>query len=79
MKTMTYSESRRRFAEVLDSVVEGHEEAVITRAGRESVVIVSLQDYESLKESAYVATEPADVSRLLASIRELETGHGSSR
>lgn len=76
---MTYSELHRRFAEVFDSVVEDHEEVVITRAGRESAVIVSLEDYESVKEGGIGATEPADVGRLVASIRELESGHGTSR
>lgn len=49
---MTYSESRAHYAETLDAVVNDREEVVITRAGHESVVIVSLDDYESLKETA---------------------------
>lgn len=44
MKTMTYSESRQRYAEVLDSVVDDREGVVITRSGRESAVILSLED-----------------------------------
>jgi PHD/YefM family antitoxin component YafN of YafNO toxin-antitoxin module len=35
MKTMSYTESRGRYAEVLDSVTEDREEVVITRAGHE--------------------------------------------
>ncbi|MET7891882.1 type II toxin-antitoxin system Phd/YefM family antitoxin [Streptomyces mirabilis] len=49
MKTMTYSESRARYAEVLNAVTDDREEVVITRAGHEPVVIVSL------KETAYLA------------------------
>ena len=41
MKTMGYTESRARYAEVLDGVVNDREEIVITRAGHEPVVIVS--------------------------------------
>ena len=55
MKTMTYSESRARYAEVLNAVTDDREEVVITRAGHDPVVIVSLEDYESLKETAYLA------------------------
>ena len=58
MRTMTYSESRARYAEVLNSVVDNREEVVITRAGHEPVVIVSLDDYESLKETAYLLRSP---------------------
>jgi len=79
MKTMSYSESRRRYAEVLDSVVEDREEVVITRSGHEPAVIVSLDDYESLKETAYLLRSPANARRLLDSIEELESGRGASR
>lgn len=58
MKTLSYTESRARYAEVLDSVVDDREEVVITRAGHEPVVIVSLQDYEALKETAYLMRSP---------------------
>lgn len=43
MKTMSYSESRARYAEVLEAVVSGGEEIIITRSGRESAVILSLE------------------------------------
>ena len=79
MKTMSYSESRARYAEVLDAVVNDREEVVITRAGHEPAVIVSLDDYESLKETAYLLRSPANARRLLASIDELETGKGAER
>jgi antitoxin YefM len=73
---MTYSESRAHYAETLDSVVDDREEVVITRSGHESVVIVSLDDYESLKEAAYLLRSPANARRLLASIERLEAGQG---
>ena len=54
MKTMSYTESRAKYAQVLDAVVSDREEVVITRAGHEPVVIVSLEDFESLRETAYL-------------------------
>ncbi|KJY34158.1 type II toxin-antitoxin system Phd/YefM family antitoxin [Kitasatospora purpeofusca] len=79
MKTMTYSESRARYAEVLNAVTDDREEIVITRAGREPVVIVSLEDYQSLKETAYLLRSPANARRLLSAIDELENGGGTVR
>jgi antitoxin YefM len=79
MRTMTYSESRARYAEVLNSVVDNREEVVITRAGHEPVVIVSLDDYESLKETAYLLRSPGNARRLLAAIERLESGQGTPR
>ena len=76
MRTMTYSESRARHAETLNAVVDDREEVVITRAGHEPVVIVSLDDYAALKESAYLLRRPENARRLLASIGRLEGGEG---
>lgn len=78
MKTMSYSESRARYAETLDAVTNDREEIIISRAGHDPVVMVSLDDYESLKETAYLLRNPANARRLLASIDRLEHGHGVS-
>ena len=52
MKTMSYTEPRARYAEVLDAVINDREEVIVTRAGHDPVIIVSLEDYESLRELA---------------------------
>ena len=76
MKTMSYTESRARYAEVLDSVIGDREEIVITRAGHEPVVIISLADFESLRESVYLMRSPANARRLLDAMERLESGDG---
>lgn len=78
MKTMSYTESRARYAEVLDGVIDDREEVIITRAGHESVVIVSLEDYESLRETAYLMRSPANARRLLDAMERLEDGDGET-
>lgn len=78
MKTMSYTESRARYAEVLDAVVADREEVVITRAGHEPVVIVSLEDFESLRETAYLMRSPANARRLLDAMERLEEGQGEA-
>lgn len=79
MKTMSYTESRARYAEVLDGVTNDRDEVVITRAGHEPVVIVSLADYESLRETAYLMRSPANARRLLDAMERLEAGSGHQR
>ena len=79
MKTMTYSESRANYAATLDAVVNDREEVVITRAGHDPVVIVALDEYESLRETAYLLRSPENARRLLASITRLEHGEGIER
>lgn len=76
MKTLSYSESRANYAETLDSVVNDREEVVITRAGHEPVVMVSLDDYQSLKETAYLLRSPENARRLITAIERLESGEG---
>jgi antitoxin YefM len=77
MRTLSYSESRANYAATLDSVLDDREEVIITRAGRDPVVIVALDDYESLKESAYLLRTPSNARRLLQAIDDLEAGAGT--
>lgn len=79
MRTVSYSESRANYAATLDAVLDDREEIVVTRAGKDPVVIVALDDYESLKETAYLLRNPANARRLLASIERLEAGGGVER
>ena len=48
MKTFSYNGSAEQFIEVLDYVEAHREEAVITRAGHESIVVLPLFEYELL-------------------------------
>jgi len=68
VKIMSYTESRAHYAEVLDSVIDDCEEVVITRAGHAPAVIVSLAEYQSLKETDYLLRNPANAKRRLESI-----------
>lgn len=79
MKTMTYSYSRANYAKVLDDVVNDREETVVTRAGHDPVVIVSLADYESLRETAYLLRSPENARRLLGAVEELNRDAGVAR
>lgn len=76
MKTMTFSESRANFAKTLDAVIDNQEEVVVTRVGHEPVVIVSLREYESLKETAYLFGNRRNAVRLLEAMESLDRGEG---
>ncbi|MFI5748805.1 type II toxin-antitoxin system Phd/YefM family antitoxin [Streptomyces sp. NPDC051644] len=73
MRTMTYTESRAKYAETLNAVIDDREEVIVTRAGHEPVVIVALDEYESLKETAYLQCTAAGRRP------ERERGHGQTR
>ena len=76
MKTMSYTESRANYAAVLDEVVNNREEIVITRAGHEPVVIVSLEEYQSLRETACLLRSPANAQRLASAMEQLDRNDG---
>ncbi|MEY4135901.1 MAG: hypothetical protein RL205_29 [Actinomycetota bacterium] len=79
VRTMSYSQARQNLASAFDSVIDDCEELVVTRAGHEPVVIVSLADYESLKETAYLLSNPTNARRLFDAIENLEAGLGIER
>jgi antitoxin YefM len=79
MKTISFSESRKHYAETLDTVLNDREEVVVTRAGHDPVVILALDEYESLRETAYLLQSPVNAARMLQAIAELESGGGTER
>ncbi len=63
----------------MDRVCNDHEALTITRNGEQSVVMLSLEDYKSLEETAYLLRTPANVERLLSTATQLNAGKGIGR
>lgn len=63
----------------MEKVCNDHTPIIITRKREAAVVMLSLDDYQSLEETAYLLRVPANAGRLLESIAELETGKGVER
>ena len=76
MKTKTYTEAREKLSEIIEKVCEDHDPYIVTKRRDKAVVILSLEDYESLAETAYLLRSPRNARRLLESIKELEEGSG---
>ncbi len=74
MRSIGVTELRANIAAVLDSVVDDAEEVVITRGGKAPVVVVSLRDYQSLIETEYLLSSPANARWLRESIAEAGAG-----
>jgi antitoxin YefM len=79
MKTVNFTQARAHLADVLDSVIDDAEEVVVTRAGHGSVVIVSLADWNSIKETEYLLNNPAMAAHLRESIAQAERGEMVAR
>jgi len=74
MKSITYTEARENLANTINRVCEDNAPVIITRKRDQSVVMLSLSEYESLQETAYLLRCPANARRLLKSIESLERG-----
>ena len=79
MDAITYTAARANLARTMDRVCNDHEALIITRNGEQSVVMLSLEDFQSLEESAYLLRSPANAKRLLAAMEALEAGKGKER
>jgi antitoxin YefM len=79
MKAITYTAARQNLAKTMENVCKDHAPIIVTRKTTDSVVIMSLEDYEALEETAYLLRSPKNTRRLIESIAQLEEGRGSER
>ena len=71
MDVITYTKARANLANTMDRVCNDHEPLIITRNGEQSVVMLSLEDYKALEETAYLLRTPANARRLLSAVAQL--------
>lgn len=77
MDVISYSDSRARLKQVMDDVVANHAPVVISRQKAESVVMISLADWNAIEETMHLLSTRANRARLTDAIRELEDGKGT--
>lgn len=74
MDTINYSTLRSNLASVLDKVNDDHNPVLVTRQNGKPAVILSLEDYKSFEETAYLMASPVNAQRLNQAIAEVEEG-----
>jgi antitoxin YefM len=79
MRMLNFSETRQKLKYVMDRVVRDHVPVVVARKSGESVVIVSLADWNAQEETAYLLSHKANAERLGEAVRELDAAKGSVR
>ncbi len=76
MEAITYTTARQNLAKTMDKVCNDHTPVIVTRNSSNSVVIMSLEDFGALEETAYLLRSPKNTRRLIESIVQLENGAG---
>lgn len=79
MDAISYSTARATLAKTMDQVCADHSSVIITRQGQASVVMLSLEDFQALEETAYLLRSPANARRLLDAVQQLSEGGGGER
>jgi len=79
MNALTYTHTRQHFADIMRRVNDDHAPVVVMSQRGKPVVIVSLDDFQSLEETAYLMRNPTGARRLLESVEELRNGGGTPR
>jgi len=79
MDAITYTTARQNLAKTMEKVCDDHSPVIITRKKNDSVVIMSLEDYSALEETAYLLRSPKNTRRLIESIVQLADENGIER
>ena len=74
MHSVTYTQARNNLKTVMDEAVEFKEPTLITRSTGGNCVLMGLEEYEQLVETAHLLSSPANVKRLIESIEQLNKG-----
>lgn len=79
MDAIPYSTARQKLVETMERVCDDHEAVIITRKNARSVVMMSLEDYNAIEETAYLLRSPANAANLRESIKQYESGKCKKR
>ncbi len=79
MESISYTSARSNLAKTMERVCDDHAPVAITRKGEGAVVMISMADYQSLEETAYLLRSPKNTRRLIEAVAELESGKGHEK
>jgi antitoxin YefM len=76
MKTANYTGLRNNLKSYIDSVIDDSDTVIINRGRDTGIVLMSLSEYNSLKEMEYILSSPVMVQRLKEAEKEMHEGKG---
>ncbi len=79
MQVVNFTEARNNLKALCDTVYENSEEVIINRKNGENVVILSLESYNALQETAYLIPSATNRERLVSSLEHARAGKVTQR
>ncbi len=75
MKAVTYTNARKNLKALIHAVCKNSEPAIIVnnQAEEEQAVLISLADYQSMEETAYLLSSPANRAHLERSLKQAQS------
>ena len=73
MQAVLYSQARNNLRSIINQVCDNFEEFIITTKERQSVVLISQDEYNSMKETLYLLSSKNNRDRLLDAVEEIES------
>ncbi len=75
MDAISYTTARNNLSKTMEQVCNDHSPIIITRQNSDPVVMMSLADYNSIQETAYLLRGHKNADRLAQSIQDLKDGN----
>jgi len=72
MQAVFYSQARNNLRTFIDKVCNDFEEFIITTKDNKQAVLISYDEYSSMKETLYLLSSKTNRSRLLEAIEEID-------
>ncbi len=72
MKTLSVSEAKMKLRDLIDAVNATDEEVMITKNGRPAAVLVSPEEFESLKETVAIRSDLPLMKEIRRSLKALK-------
>jgi antitoxin YefM len=79
MKVVSYTEARNGLKTVLDGVINDADYTIITRRDADDAVVMSLAHFQSMTETLYLMSSPANAAHLAKSIAQHKAGKAVRR
>ena len=79
MNAVSYTNLRQNMKTYLDKVIQDNVPLIITRKNNENVVLLSIDEYNSLTETNYLLSNEANVKHLKKSIAQHRAGKIKTR
>jgi len=72
MQALFYSQARNNLREIINKVCNDFDQFIITTKEKQSVVLLSQEEYDSMKETIYLLSSKNNRDRLLSAMDQIE-------